>query len=327
MTDIRDENPEAFVSFYSADLDTGLTVARYLISEGIPTFHSELDLASGDDFIPRLEAALMSSTYYIPLFSKASIASKGWFRAEVSAATHRMVRGELVVVPVLIDVGFNEIPLFLQSADGERWASPECLTNIASRVRGMNRKPPTGAIHPALAQHDSRSGLSPAAEALVKLMVSKSETSDSTSPLLTLDEILDSTGLEEKEILIAIEELKQDYLAEVVPGLTGKHGWDYLRPMDYLFERYDPLYAGFDPADDALQLATALASHGLGEQVNLMSEADRLGWSARRMNAAGKYLATNGGFQSFGERGIYPWEYGWVCVSPGTLLYLRGHNR
>jgi len=69
---------------------------------GYPTWVDEHEILPGDDLPGSIAKALADASVFLVVISKHSLASR-WLTYELRLATHRMIEGQLVVIPVRID--------------------------------------------------------------------------------------------------------------------------------------------------------------------------------------------------------------------------------
>jgi hypothetical protein len=93
---------KVFVSHSSLDKPFVRKLAKALEADGFRTWLDEKELLPGDSLAQRVSEGVLQASAVIVVVSKAAITSK-WLAFELNKATGRMVDGECLVIPVVID--------------------------------------------------------------------------------------------------------------------------------------------------------------------------------------------------------------------------------
>lgn len=104
-----------FISHSSADIEFIKRISEDLNKHGMTVWLNENNIFPGDQIITVLEKAIAECDYLIIALSKKSLKSN-WVKEEMHLAmTMSFNRGEMKIIPVLIDIDESEIPGFLKT--------------------------------------------------------------------------------------------------------------------------------------------------------------------------------------------------------------------
>ena len=129
--------------------------------------------------------------------------------------------------------------------------------------------------------------LSPEATAVARHLNEGSRNGHPFDPQARVEELPGLLSLSPDDIEIAIDELRDQGLVE----FNGSH--DRVWPTNRLFWETDALFAQWDPALDAQQVARFVVAYP-HDYPDLKDIADGLGWPPRRLNPAATYLIEAG---------------------------------
>ena len=128
------------------------------------------------------------------------------------------------------------------------------IKKLIDFIHGITDKPPLGEP-PQVIQESSGGalGLSPAAEAIVKIMIEGSKNGRADAQRLPLGQVKEATDLEDDDIIDAVDELERQGYVKVVStqGITpldGEHVW----AKNSLFVTFDKYFKPWNPEEDAL---------------------------------------------------------------------------
>jgi hypothetical protein len=118
------------------------------------------------------------------------------------------------------------------------------------------------------------------------LLAETSSNGRENDPMIGADAVRATIKLADEDIAEAVHELERDGLVHRHQSLgMGAIGFHALAPRDGFFHVFDPALGIGDPVADARLVAAALIDGG--EQAGDVAElAQKLGWTARRMNPA-----------------------------------------
>jgi nucleoside phosphorylase len=158
-------NPRAFLCHATADKETYVgPVSRYLASKGIDPWVDEWEIRPGDSLLRKVEGGIGGAGFFLPFLSARSL-DRPWVQAEIEMAVTQKFVDKVRIIPVLIGVRMEEIPLFLRTILGVRIDGPEAIPAAAQKIvdgiYGISGKPPIAAI-PAYVKMPVIQGLNPA---------------------------------------------------------------------------------------------------------------------------------------------------------------------
>jgi hypothetical protein len=321
------ECPIAFLCHASEDKPTARRLAHDMQDAGIETFFDEWEMKAGDSLRQKIDSGLGRCTHFVALLSPKSL-TKPWVNLEMDGALVRKLEGACVFVPLRIGLCVSELPPLLRGMDAPSLDDYEQdVCRLISDIHNISRKPPLGQPPVLITERPSGINLSPAAAAIVQLMVERSETGMEMDPDIEPDEIQTATGLSDDDIVDAVDELRGLDLVRDHPSLnSGKIGFDFLTPESELFVRMDRHFKPWNPEEDALRIAADLvndedASGGVPKL------AERYGWDPRRMNPAVEYLVNRKLIAYGNEVGTHPWSRLWIRKTAATRRYVRDRSR
>jgi len=145
------------------------------------------------------------------------------------------------------------------------------------------------------------------AEAIVKLCVERSEHGGMHKPILDAATIRKGTGLSDREIVEAVEELEsRGYMRRHKESASSDLGFVELAPEGDLFAEFDRAFTSHDPEADAKVIAKRVVQAG-SRAVHVPALAASLEWEPSRMNPALHYLIGRGLVACSKRLGVSPW--------------------
>lgn len=191
------------------------------------------------------------------------------------------------------------------------------ISQLINDIHGVSRKPPLGPV-PAVvsASNVTLTGYSPAATALAKYFVDATDYGRKFEPFVQITHAAEQTGLSTEDLVDAAHELT---------GLvTVRHG-DSIHPEEELFVKFDKFWKDWDPAADALRVASALINDP--EFPTTPAEiADELGWQPRRLNPALSYLSQRGLIQDLRGIASGPWVMSVLRKTDQTRRFVKSRT-
>lgn len=318
--------PTAFLCHASEDKDIVRRLAGDLLANGIEVFFDEWEIRSGDSLRRKIDEGLGKCTHFIAALSPVSI-QKPWVNAEMDAAFVRKMESEVTFIALRLGLPVEALPPLLKGSHSPALSDYEQdVRTLVSDIHGISRKPALGPAPPPVQARSSGTGLSPAAEMIVKLMIERAEHADSMDPQLDADAIREATGLVDDDIEDAADELEgQGYVRKHIFLGSGPIGFTFLTPEGELFAKFDSLFKPWDPSQDAATLATKLLECD-GGGISIQEAARDLGWEPRRMNPAIHYLVNRRVVDHSATLGSHPWATVWLRKSAGTRRFVRDRN-
>jgi hypothetical protein len=318
--------PIAFVCHASEDKQLARRIAEDFHGNGIETFFDEWEIAPGDSIRQKIDAGLGKCTHFVVLLTPNSI-NKPWVNVEIDGAFVKKVEGRCKFIPLRHTLSLTALPPLLgalRSPVLEKYE--EDMRALINSIWEVSQKPPLGPAPRVVIESSSREiGLSPAAQAIVRLIEERSETGCKFDPQLDADEIRDATRLPEDDIIDAVDELEGR-------GFVGRHrtlgegsiGFRVLYAEAALFVEFDRHFQDWDPEADAQRIAADLVN-GAGE-ADTSSLAESYGWSPRRINPAINYLRERNLVETSASLGVHPWCVAFVRKNTATRRFVRDRS-
>jgi hypothetical protein len=287
--------PKAFLSYGWEDREVAKAIAEALQANGVDTWWAEWEIRAGDSLRQRIDEGLKNCTVFLVLLTPDSI-KKPWVNQEIDAGLIRKIEEEARFIPVRKNLPTNELPPLLRGM-----LSPELqdfekdIHQLIADIHGVSQKPALGPAPPT-ADREVNTGYSPAATALAKLFVERTQHVLHSDPMLSSAEVREVTGLSEEDLSDTLYELRnmvEDYYGTITP-------------LPELFVTFDKHFRDWDPAADALRLAADFVNDASfpmePEQI-----AERYSWEPRRLNPALSYLINRKLIHSIQVMAMGPW--------------------
>jgi hypothetical protein len=163
---------------------------------------------------------------------------------------------------------------------------------------------------------------SPHAVAVARLLAETSTNGRENDPAMSADAVRETIKLADEDIAEAVHELEHDGLLHRHQSLgMGAIGFYALAPRAGFFQVFDPALGIGDPVADARLVAAALIDGG--EQAGSIAElAQKLGWTARRINPALAVLISRDLVMA--SRALDPvWATVWIRIKPGLRNFAQ----
>ena len=319
--------PHAFLCHASEDKEIARPLAEELRRNGVDTFYDEWEIGPGDSIRQKIDEGIGDCTHFIVLLTPISI-EKPWVKAEIDAGFGRNLKGECKFIPLRCGLEVDRLPSLLEAKlspaiDGSHDKSN--IKKLIDFIHGIGVSPPLGEPPQAIQESSGGAlGLSPAAEAIVKITIEDSENGMADSQMISLRQLKEATGLEDDDIIDAVDELESRGYVRVISTqsidpLDGEHVWAEAS----LFTTFDKYFKPWNPEDDALRIANALEN---GKSGDLPEMAQEYSWPPRRMNPAVSYLIENGLVGASDELGSLPWVRWSIYKTPGTRRFVRDRS-
>ncbi|MBE0548490.1 MAG: toll/interleukin-1 receptor domain-containing protein [Rubrivivax sp.] len=277
--------PKVFLSYAFDDSALASRIAGALQANGVETWFADWCISAGDSIRQRIDEGLGDCTHFVVLLTPRSI-DKPWVRQEMDAGLMRKLSTGSKFIALRSDLPAGELPPLLQGG-----LSPSVdpasfdVTQLINDIHGVSRKPALGPAPAAVElARSTDTGFSAAATALAKLFVETTDYARTFEPHASLGDLCTELGLPEEDLVDAIHELK---------GLVTRQHDDFIFPEAELFVRFDQFWKGWNPADDALRVASGLVNDDKFPS-RPAEIAGRFGWAPRRLNPALAYLTGRG---------------------------------
>lgn len=305
--------PKVFLSYASEDKILAEKIAQQLQANGIDTWWDEWCINSGDSLRQKIDEGLKDCTDFVVLLTPSSI-EKPWVNQEMDAGLVKKLKAQCRFIALRHNLSADMLPPLLSGNKSPEIKDPDKdIAALINDIHGISKKPPLGSA-PAIVQEakSKETGYSPAATAVAKVFVEQSKNAVFGDPQLSYEKLQNLTGLTEDDVEDALHEL------------TGMIKVSFKRalPKDELYAKFDKYWKDWDPADDALRLAT-----DLNNDENFPSAtaqiAERYGWEPRRINPAISYLINRKIIRDSKVLGSQPWITAWVQKTDETRRFVK----
>ena len=319
--------PHAFLCHATEDKGVARPLAEELRRNGIDTFYDEWEIGPGDSLRRKVEEGIGSCTHFIVLLTPVSI-QKPWVNEEIDAGFVRNLEGKCKFIPLRCGLDFDKLSPLLKGKYSPALHGSHDESNtkkLIDSIHGVSDKPPLGEPPQAIRESSGGAlGLSPAAEAIVRIMIEGSENGMADGQMLPLGQVKEAIGLEDDDIIDAVDELESRGYVRVISTqsidpLDGEHVWAEAS----LFATFDKYFKPWNPENDALQIAAALVN---GKDGTVQTMAQEYNWPPRRMNPAVSYLIENGFVGASDELGSLPWVRWSIYKTPSTRRFVRDRS-
>lgn len=272
--------PRVFLSYGSEDRYLAEHIARALLAAGIDTWWDGWAITAGDSIRRKVEDGIEGCTHFIVLLTPTSVV-KPWVNEEIDAGFMRKVGKQARFIALRHDLEAEQLPVLLRASASPALGDPPDLTQLISDIHGITRKPALGSPPQAVRERaHADPGYSAAANAVAKVFVEGSKYARKFDPCLSHEELEQRTGLSEEDVIDALHELRAFIRVERYRPVI---------PLPGLFVRFDPVWKGWNPAEDARVLGAAMLNDAEFPSDPAKIH-ERLGWGPRRLNPAMTFL-------------------------------------
>lgn len=271
------ETPRAFLSYGFEDSELAKKIAEGLQSNGIATWWAEWEIGAGDSLRRKIDSGLGDCTHFIVLLTPNSI-TRPWVNDEIDAGFMRKINAKSRFIPLRNGLDAESLPplmsgIFSPAIDDINFD----LKQLINDIHGISRKPVLGPAPLAVAGPNT--GYTLGATAVARVFVMSSSNGQFNDPQLTLSNIGEHAGLSDDDVTDALHELRSFF--EVIH--------EHVIPKPTLFAEFDCYWKTWNPAEDALKLASDLVNDNAFPS-DPGAIATRYGWAPRRLNPAVAYL-------------------------------------
>jgi len=309
--------PKVFLSFAFEDHDLAERIANALNANGVETWWAGWCIAAGDSIRQKIDEGLSDCTHFIVLLTPRSV-EKPWVRQEMDAGLVRKLGSGSKFIVLRSDLTTSALPPLLQGSLSPS-VDPQAfdISQLVNDIYGISRKPPLGPAPEAVQRAaETATGYSVAATALAKYFVEVTDLARKFEPFAALIDISAATGLSNEDIVDAAHELT---------GLVTVYHGDTLYPEEELFVRFDKFWRPWDPAADALTVATGLVNDA--EFPKTPEEiARRFGWEPRRINPALAFLSQRQLVRDLRTLSQGPWVVSLIEKTDATRRFVKSRQ-
>lgn len=305
--------PQAFLSYGWEDRELAKKIAEGLHAKGINTWWAEWEIGAGDSIRRKIDEGLSACTHFIVLLTPSSI-TRQWVNEEIDAGFMRKVNAKSRFIPLRYGVTPNSLPPLMSGMlSPEVNADASNLQQLINDIHGVSRKPALGPAPSAVVA--PKTGYSSAATAVAGLFVTTSKNGQFADLQLSVSEIMEQTGLSKDDVTDALHELR--HRVKVI--------FDRVLPKDTLYAEFDQHWQTWDPADDALKLATDLMNDD--QFPTAPSEiGSRYGWPARRLNPAMSHLRERDAVNMLETLASGPFICAQIRKTDSTRRFVKSRN-
>lgn len=281
LTETPPTTPLVYLAHASEDKAIMRPIAKRLLSEGIDVWYDEWEIGAGDSLRRRMDEGLGSCTHFLVLLTETSL-KKPWVAEEIDAGFVRKVEGSAKFIPIRHDLSISALPPLMRGMLSPE-VSPEnepSIQGLVASLLGVSAKPALGAPK-YVRRVDALEHFSPAAIAIAEHLVRRSEKAERLTPMVSLEELAETTGLPIDDAEIGIHDLVEGGFLKESADLSRTRYW----PLGPLFVTFDQHFMEWSPVEDAKAIAAAMINGGQ-DQWGTHELQERLDWPVRRMNAA-----------------------------------------
>ena len=316
------ETPKVFLSYTSDDSELALRIAEALMAKGIDTWWAEWCIAPGDSLRQKIDEGLTDCTHFLVLLTPQSI-DKPWVNAEMDAALVQKLDNQCRFLPVRHDLPASALPPLLKGLHSPTATTDEEIEQLINDIYGVSRKPPLGTPPETVAEaRQADTGYSPAATAVARLFVDRSEHGLFADPQFRVGELAQETGLSIEDTEDALYELSG--FVGMSSG-RGEVAQRHVFARGTCFAEFDRHWKPWNPAEDALRLAADLVNDP--EFPSAPKEiAERYGWKPRRLNPAISHLLERELIHDLQAMGTHPYAMVSIVGNDQTRRFVKSRT-
>lgn len=317
LADSSNRPPRVFLSYSWEDSALAGRIANTFQSSGIDTWWAEWCMGAGDSLRQKIDQGLSDCTHFVVLLTPRSIV-RPWVNQEMDAGLVRKLNAQAKFIPLRHELKPGELPPLLAGmVSPEVGQNASNLQQVVNDILGVTKKPPLGSSPAAaIAQVETQTGYSPAANAIAQALVKASKYGTAHDPQMQVETLMDTTGLSFEDVKDACFELS---------NLVHLHREEVVWPLEALFAEFDKHWMPWDPADDALKLAGDMVNDENFPETS-KDIADRYSWLPRRLNAAVSYLIRRGAARETKVLGEPEFVSHWVSKTDATRRFVKSRN-
>ena len=257
-----------------AERELARRIAESLQGNGIDTWWDKWRISTGDSLRQKIDESLSGCTHFLVLLTPQSI-DKPWVNQEMDAGLVRKLKNECRFLPVRYELPASDLPPLLSGMHAPEITADEDITQLINDIHGVSRKPPFGpAPEPVAETVETQTGYSPAANAIAKLFVERTEHGVFADPQFSVESLAEETGLTVADAKDGLFELSTFF----------KDSRHHVLVEASLFTEFDRHWKPWNASDDALKLAADIANDP-DFPAGCKEIAERYGWDARSVNA------------------------------------------
>ncbi|GAB2655373.1 toll/interleukin-1 receptor domain-containing protein [Arenimonas aestuarii] len=305
--------PKVFLSFGWEDRDLAGRIAHALQSNGISTWWSEWEILAGESIRRKVDQGIGECTHFVVLLTPSSI-DRPWVQEEMDAGFVQKVSRDAKFIGLRHGIETKQLPpLLAGSLSPHIDADLTEISQLINDIHGVSRKPALGPA-PAITTLP-KARYSPAAMAIAKVFVEQSRHGTLGDVQSNQAELIQKTSLPEDDVVDALHELRH----------WLKTGYGTILPKQAFYAEFDAYWMPWNPADDALRLASELVNDpDFPKEPSRV--ADRYGWEPRRLNPAMAYLDERGAARITTALATGPYIGYEICRTDATRRFVRSRS-
>lgn len=308
--------PKVFLSYTWDDSDLAKQIAESLMANGIDTWWDKWCISAGDSFRQKIDEGLDDCTHFLVLLTPNSL-SKPWVNQEMDAGLMRKLQAKSKFIPVRSMVKPAQLPALLQGMHSPEIVNPAAdIKQLINDIYGVSKKPALGVPPVTAGNYALKTGYSPAANTIAKLFVEQTQHARKFDPQMSLASLIELSGLTRDDVVDSIHELL---------GMVTMRFDDLVYPESRLFSTFDSFWMGWNPAEDALKIATDMLNDSdfPSDPANI---AKRYQWTPRRLNPAISYLVERKLIRSIETISSGNWLISNVCKTDDTRRFVKSRS-
>ena len=310
--------PYVFLCHASEDKALVRRIAEDLTANGVEVYYDEWCINYGDSIRQRIDEGLQACTHFVVLLTENSL-EKAWVNAEIDAGFVQRLGGKCRFVPLRYQLAIEDVSPLLAAIHAPEITDYDAdIESLVKFFHGVTERPPLGDVPDIVKTFDNKLGISPAAKAIVDVMMDQSENGLGHDPMLDAESLRTATGLSDDELVDAVFELESRRNVRRLRALgEGTLGFVSLGSEASLFVDFDAYYREWNPEDDGLRIAAGMVDDG-SDGASVPELAAKLSWPARRINPAIAWLDERDAIEMGSEMGTNPWRCHWIRANHAT---------
>lgn len=310
--------PKVFLSFAYEDQERAEKIATFLQKNGIDTWWAEWCIRPGDSLRQKIDEGLSECTHFIVLLTPASI-QRPWVNQEMDAGLVKKLNDQCRFIALRHNFPARELPPLLSGQN-----SPEIkddtfeksMAGLVNDIHGVTRKPALGPAPTAIKEAaEQKTRYSAAATAIAKVFVEQTNNARWGDTQIGIDELCNVTHLPEDDVTDALHELSDLIDVRFETALA----------KDELYVTFDKIWKEWDPAADALRIATDVMNEDTFP-IEVEKIAQLYSWEPRRMNPAVAFLVNRKLIRDRKTFNTGPWLMCTIMKTDATRRFVKSRQ-
>jgi hypothetical protein len=316
MTSSEVDLPKAFICHASEDKAQAIEIATELRRNGIDAWLDKWEIRPGDSLRQKIELGIDDADFFIAIVSKNS-KDKPWVNQELDAALIKKIEGHTKIIPVVLSIAHEQIPLLLRSMLYVRIDGNSHIRELIDVCLGNSSRPPL--LMPSKVTAARELGISPTAFDVAREINLRCKYGFVAETAIGVESLADAVGISNQDAVLAVTELEDERCVEYGPVMGGCGS---VLPQNQLFVATDKAIHGFDAWEDVSTLVAAILNHG-ARQYSGDALCELTGWQPRRLNPALSILIDGDHVNASRSIGSAPYIASSILVTDRTRLFAR----